>query len=106
MLSRIAGFLATTLGFCTTLASIILFGALGWPLGWSDVWLLSFNLFLSVFAALIGGIILVAGARDTKALHVKIDELIHAIPGARDAMMGIEALSEEEIAARRARGSS
>jgi low affinity Fe/Cu permease len=35
--------------------------------------------------------------RDTKAVHLKLDELIKAIKGARNNMVDIENLSDEEL---------
>jgi low affinity Fe/Cu permease len=45
---------------------------------------------LSVFALTTTQLVLLAQDRDTKALHRKIDELIHAQPGADDRIAGIE----------------
>jgi low affinity Fe/Cu permease len=44
--------------------------------------------------------------RDTAALNLKLDELIRANENARNAIAGVETLSEEEIAQRRALMSS
>lgn len=41
-----------------------------------------------------------AQARDTRAVHVKIDELIRAVEGARDEFIDLENLSEAELDAR------
>ncbi len=38
------------------------------------------------------------------ALHLKIDELIHAMKGARDEVMGIETASESDLEALRITG--
>lgn len=60
-LSKPTGFLAT----CFTVAVGIGAGGL---LSFNDHWALVFNLFLSIAAMLLAGVILVAGARDTAAI--------------------------------------
>lgn len=35
--------------------------------------------------------------RDAKAIHLKLDELIHAVRGARNKLIDLEDLSEEEL---------
>ena len=68
-LSKPVGFLAT----CFVVAAGLAFGI---ALGFNEQWALVFNLFVSVVALLLAGIILVAGAKDTVAIQVKLDELI------------------------------
>ena len=35
--------------------------------------------------------------RDTKAVHLKLDELLRGVKGARSSMINLEALSDEEL---------
>ncbi|MGU3407930.1 low affinity iron permease family protein [Methylobacterium brachiatum] len=89
-LSKPTGFLAT----CFTVAVGVGAGAL---LSFNDHWALVFNLFLSIAAMLLAAVILVAGARDTAAIQMKLDELIRAAENADDLLVGIEERSAEEL---------
>ena len=89
-LSKPVGFLAT----CFTVAAGL--GA-GFVLSFNDHWALVFNLFLSIAAMLLAGVILVAGARDTSAIQIKLDELIRAVADTDERLIGIEARSAEEL---------
>lgn len=66
-----------------------------------SVWLLfgvdQANIFISIITAEI--VLVGAGAarRGNKALHAKLDEIIHALKDARDDLMGIESASESDI---------
>ena len=89
-LSKPVGFLAT----CFMVAAGV---GLGVVLGFDDHWALVFNLFLSIGALLLAGIILVAGAKDTIAIQVKLDELIRAVDKADDQLIGVDQRSAEEL---------
>jgi|GEM_PF-3131627 len=45
---------------------------------------------------LLAGVILVAGARDTSAIQIKLDEFIRAVADTDERLIGIEARSSEE----------
>ena len=55
------------------------------------------TLVLSVAAITLTQMVLNQQKRHDVALHLKIDELIHAMKGARDEIMGIEGRSEAEL---------
>jgi len=62
------------------------------------------TLVLSVMAITLTQMVLNQQKRHEAALHFKIDELIHAIKGARDEVMGIEGRSEAELESLRITG--
>jgi len=62
------------------------------------------TLVLSVMAITLTQMVLNQQKRHEAALHLKIDELIHAMRGARDEVMGIESKSEEELESLRLSG--
>ncbi len=82
------------IGFC--LAWFLL------PLGYDATAVLT--LVLSVLAITLTQMVLNQQKRHEVALHLKIDELIHAMKGARDEVMGIESKSEVELEALRITG--
>jgi uncharacterized membrane protein len=55
------------------------------------------NLLLSIQAAFAAPLILVAERRSTQALQLKLDEIIRAIPSARDEIIAAEKLPAKEI---------
>lgn len=59
------------------------------------------TLVLSVMAITLTQMVLNQQKRHEVALHLKIDELIHAMKGARDEVMGAETASESELEALR-----
>lgn len=86
------------------LVGVMLF-CLAWfllPLGSTATAVLT--LVLSVMAITLTQMVLNQQKRHEAALHMKIDELIHAIRGARDEVMGIESKSEAELEALRLTG--
>lgn len=62
------------------------------------------TLVLSVAAITLTQMVLNQQKRHDLALHLKIDELIHAMKGARDEIMGVEDKSEAELEALRLTG--
>lgn len=62
------------------------------------------TLVLSVLAITLTQMVLNQQKRHEVALHLKIDELIHAVRGARDDLMGVENKTEAELEALRITG--
>ncbi|HVJ02881.1 MAG TPA: low affinity iron permease family protein [Sphingomonas sp.] len=95
---------ANIAGHPTALIGVILF-CMAWfllPLG--DTATAVLTLVLSVLAITLTQMVLNQQKRHEAALHLKIDELIHAIRGARDDLMGVENKSEAELEALRISG--
>jgi low affinity Fe/Cu permease len=68
---------------------------------WSDTWQLIINTGTTIVKFLMVFVIQNTQSRDTQALHLKLDELIRVTAAARDSLVGVEALSEREIADQR-----
>ncbi len=63
----------------------------------SDSWQLVINTATTIITFLMVFVIQNTQNRDAKALHLKLDELIRAIEGARNSMVDIEELSDEKL---------
>jgi low affinity Fe/Cu permease len=100
VINCIADFLSTATGFIATFVALLAGIGIGAAVQFNDGFMFGFNIFLSVLAIVISGVILVAGARSEAALHVKLDYLIEASK-APNASVGIEHKQVSEIEAER-----
>lgn len=102
IINTIADFLSTATGFVATFVILLVGIAIGRLLQFNEGFMFGFNIFLSVAAIVISGIILVAGARSEAALHVKLDHLIES-SRATNKVIGLEHKDNREIEAERDR---
>jgi low affinity Fe/Cu permease len=63
----------------------------------SDTWQLIINTATTVVTFLMVFLIQNTQNRDAKAMHLKLDELIRAMKGARNKLVDLEELSDEEL---------
>jgi low affinity Fe/Cu permease len=63
----------------------------------SDTWQLIINTATTIVTFLMVFLIQNTQNRDAKAMHLKLDELIRAIKGARNKLVDLEELSDEEL---------
>ena len=63
----------------------------------SDTWQLIINTATTVVTFLMVFLIQNTQNRDAKAMHLKLDELIRAVKGARNQLVDLENLSDEEL---------
>jgi low affinity Fe/Cu permease len=64
---------------------------------YSDTWRLVINTGTTIVTFLMVFLIQSTQNRDSKAIHLKLDELLRAIAKARTGMVGLEHMSEEEL---------
>jgi low affinity Fe/Cu permease len=83
--------------FVAALLIIVLWIVIGFFIGFSDTWLLILNTVATINASLMVFIIQNTQIRESKALHLKIDELILVTKEAENELIAIEAKEEEEI---------
>ena len=83
--------------FFVALVMVLAWAALGPRYGWSEGHQLFINTVTTVVTFLIVFLIQNTQNRDTKALHLKIDELLKATRGARNSMIDLDSLSDEQL---------
>jgi low affinity Fe/Cu permease len=85
--------------FGLALGFIVLWAVTGPLFGFSDTWQLVVNTATTVVTFLMVFLIQSTQNRDARAIHLKLDELIRGVKGARTAMVALESSSDEELAA-------
>ena len=83
--------------FITATAIIIVWAVSGPIFGFSDTWQLVINTSTTIITFLMVFLIQNTQNRDAKAIHLKLDELIHGVEGARDELVDLEDLSDEDL---------
>lgn len=83
--------------FSLALLVVLVWGATGPLFGWSDTWQLVINTGTTIVTFLMVFLIQNAQARDTAALHLKIDELLRADTKARTELAQAEEMSAAQI---------
>ncbi|MBK9710242.1 MAG: low affinity iron permease family protein [Kouleothrix sp.] len=81
---------------------IALLLTVGWALsgplfGFSDTWQLVINTASTISTGLIVFLIQNTQNRDAKAIHLKLDELIRSAKGARNTLVDLEDLSDDDL---------
>ena len=79
-------------------ASVIIIWAISGPIfQFSDTWQLIINTSTTIVTFLMVFLIQNTQNRDSKAIQIKLDELLRATKGARNSMVDIEELSDKEL---------
>jgi low affinity Fe/Cu permease len=94
MFSRVALWASDQAGrgvtFAAALVAVLVWAATGPFFHWSDTWQLIINTATTVITFLMVFLIQSTQNRDTAAIQMKLDELVRAIPDARNEVAGIE----------------
>lgn len=83
--------------FLVAVVIIVIWGATGPSEGYSDTWQLIINTGTTIVTFLMVFLIQNTQNRDSKALHLKLDELLRALEGARDSLVSLEDLGDEKL---------
>ena len=76
---------------------IVVWAATGHIFDYSDTWQLIINTGTTIITFLMVFLIQNTQNRDSKALHLKLDELIRAVHGARNQLVNLEQLSDDDL---------
>ena len=84
--------------FAAAVMIIIVWGLTGPTFHYSDTWQLIINTGTTIVTFLMVFLIQNTQNRDAKAVHLKLDEIIRALKGARNELLDLEELSDEDLA--------
>ena len=89
--------LGSAWAFCVAILIIAVWALLGPTFHFSDTWQLIINTGTTIVTFLMVFLIQNTQNRDAKAVHLKLDELIRAVHGARNNLVDLEELSDDEL---------
>ena len=92
-----SSWLGSKWAFVGAIVIIVVWALTGPVFHYSDTWQLVINTGTTIITFLMVFIIQNTQNRDARAINLKLDELIHAIDNAKNQMMDIEKLSDEEL---------
>jgi low affinity Fe/Cu permease len=87
----------TPFSFGIAISAVAVWAITGPLFGWSDTWQLVINTGTTIVTFLMVFLIQNTQNRDAKAMHLKLDELIRAVQGARNRLVDLEKLSDDEL---------
>src|SRR5438876_11811648 len=89
--------LGSAWAFISAIFIIVVWGLTGPAFHFSDTWQLIINTGTTIVTFLMVFLIQNTQNRDAKAVHLKLDELIRAVQGARNQLVDLEKLSDDEL---------
>jgi low affinity Fe/Cu permease len=94
---RSAAALGTPVAFAAALLVVVTWAASGPYFHYSDTWQLVINTGTTIVTFLMVFLIQNAQNRDAMAFHLKLDELIHGVKGARNHLIDLQDLSDAQL---------
>jgi low affinity Fe/Cu permease len=89
--------LGSALAFVIAILIIVIWAMTGPAFHYSDTWQLIINTGTTIVTFLMVFLIQNTQNRDAKAVHLKLDELIRALGGARNKLVDLEKLSDDDL---------
>ena len=84
--------------FMACLGVVLVWAVSGPVFGFNETWQLVINTGTTIITFLMVFLIQNTQNRDAAAMHAKMDELLHAVRGAQERFIGIEHLTDDELA--------
>src|SRR4051812_41392798 len=88
---------AHPLAFAAAMLTVIIWAAFGPPLHYSETWQLVINTGTTILTFLMVFLLQNMQNRDSRAMQVKLDELLRAMKGARTELVNLENVTEAEL---------
>jgi low affinity Fe/Cu permease len=95
--ARCSHYLGSRWAFVSAIAVILVWGITGPIFHFSDTWQLVINTGTTIVTFLMVFLIQNTQNRDARAIHLKLNELIHAVDKAKNRMIDVENLSDLEL---------
>lgn len=96
---KTAELVGTPAAFLAAVLVILIWGGSGPLFHYSDTWQLVINTATTIITFLMVFLIQNTQNRDSRAIHVKLDELIKSVRSARNSVIDLDKLSDEELKA-------
>jgi low affinity Fe/Cu permease len=93
-----AKYLGSSLAFAGAVALVLIWAVAGPFYRFSDTWELVINTTTTIITFLMVFLIQSTQNRDALAIHLKLDELLRSMEGARNSLVDLENLSDEQMA--------
>src|SRR5262245_53723065 len=87
----------TSWGFAAALLVVVGWLATGPLFRWSDTWQLVINTSTTIVTFLMVFLLQRAQNKESRAIHLKLNELVAAVEGASNRLLNVEDLSEQEL---------
>ena len=94
---RSSSLLGSAWAFAAAILIILIWGLTGPMFHYSDTWQLIINTGTTIVTFLMVFLIQNTQNRDSKAAHLKLDEIIRALKGARNELIDLEKLADEDL---------
>ena len=95
--NKVSNIVGTSWVFIAAVTVVLVWAITGPMFGFSDTWQLVINTGTTIITFLMVFLIQNTQNRDAKAIHLKLDELIKGVKGARTGLVNLEELSDEEL---------
>jgi low affinity Fe/Cu permease len=93
----VAAIVGSKYAFLVALLCVVIWAALGPRFHYSNTWQLVINTGTTIVTFLVVFLIQYTQNRDTKAMHLKLDELVRAVKEARNSLVDVEEESDQTL---------